>query len=72
METHDSWQEELLDISLALEEEALILRYRAFLPTNVTFSSEIEGRLFRRLADYLMQHATDLRLIAQSNLKKQP
>ena len=48
------WQEELIDISLALEEEALILRYRALLPANGTISREVEGRLLNRLADYLM------------------
>ena len=67
-----SWQEELLEISLALEEEALILRYRALLPAKETISNEIESRLFHRLADYLMQHAVDLRLISQGSLRKQP
>lgn len=66
------WQEELMEISLALEEEALILRYRALLPAKETILNEIENRLFHRLADYLMQHAVDLRLMSQDNLKQPP
>lgn len=66
------WQEELMEISLALEEEALILRYRALLPAKDTILDEIETRLFHRLADYLMQHAVDLRLMSQGSLRKQP
>lgn len=72
MDTYYSWQEELVDISLALEEEALILRYRALLPAKETISNEIESRLFSRLSDYLMQHAADLRLIGQGKLRDAP
>lgn len=72
MDAHSPWQEELFDISLALEEEALILRYRALLPANEAISSEIDARLFCRLADYLMQHAADLRLISKGSVRQKP
>lgn len=68
MDTPDR-QEELRDISLALEEEALIL---ALFGQSIAGSElgatpkEVQARLLYRLSDYLNQHAADLRLLSQA------
>lgn len=67
MDTQD-WQEELRDISLALEEEALIL---TLFGQSIAGSElgpapkEVQARLLYRLSDYLNQHAADLKLLGQ-------
>ena len=67
MNTRDSWQEESVDISLALEEEALILTLfgQLLLEGNGTSApKEVQARLLYSLSDYLNQHATDLKLLS--------
>ena len=68
MNTRDSRQEEFMDISLALEEEALILALfgQAIGEGNgISAPKEVQARLLYRLSDYLNQHATDLNYLSQ-------
>ena len=62
-------QEEFRDISLALEEEALILALFGQFIAGAEWEAapkEIQARLLYRLSDYLNQHAADLRLLSQA------
>ena len=68
MDADASRQEELVDISLSLEEEALILSLfgqSIAEETGVSAPKEVQARLLYRLRDYLNQHATDLKLLGQ-------
>lgn len=68
MNTRDSWQEEFMDISLALEEEALILALfgqSIWEGNGISAPKEVQVRLLCRLSDYLSQHAIDLELLSQ-------
>lgn len=61
-------QEELVDISLSLEEEALILSLfgQSLSEGNgISAPKEVQARLLYRLSDYLNQHAADLKLLGQ-------
>lgn len=61
-------QEELRDISLALEEEALILALFGQAiseKAGMDAPNEVQARLLYRLSDYLNQHATDLNYLSQ-------
>lgn len=67
MDTPDR-QEELRDISLALEEEALILALfgqSISERTGISAPKEVQARLLYRLSDYLNQHTIDLKLLSQ-------
>ena len=68
MDTRDFWQEEFMDISLALEEEALVLALfgQSISEKNgISAPKEVQARLLYRLSDYLNQHATDLKCLCQ-------
>lgn len=68
MNTRDCWQEECMDISLALQEEALILALfgQSISKENgISAPKEVQARLLYRLSDYLSQHAIDLKLLSQ-------
>ncbi len=68
MNTRDCWQEEYMDISLALEEEALILALfgqSISEKTGISAPKEVQARLLYRLSDYLNQHAADLKSLCR-------
>lgn len=68
MDADASRQEELVDISLSLEEEALILSLfgqSIAEETGVSAPKEVQARLLYCLSDYLNQHAADLKLLGQ-------
>lgn len=59
---------ELFDLSLDLEEEALILALFGQFISGAKFEAapkEVQARLLYRLSDYLNQHAADLKLLGQ-------
>ena len=68
MDTVHSRQEELADISLALEEDDLVLALfgqSIAKGTGISAPKAVQARLLYRLSNYLNQHATDLKLLGQ-------